>query len=419
MEQNVASAAPAASLLDDYRAGTSFFLSTPRRTLLANGVFAAVPDRNGDHGLDHLPRRVAAVLDHARQCGHSNPIVVGAVPFDRAAAAHLIIPNDVRWSGPLRFEAAEPVQNVFGSSCRMGEFPEPSEFVRGVRRGLAQIERGELRKIVLSRTLRLASAVKVDVRQLLRNLALRNPSGYTFAVHLPARETEPGDATGHPGRLASSGPRTWLGASPELLVSRSGRRVTANPLAGSAARSDDPVLDRQRAAALLASAKDLHEHAVVVAAVGAALRPYCRKITVPSEPSLVQTPTMWHLSSRIEGELADASTSSVELAAALHPTPAVCGTPTELAHAAIREIEPFDRGFYTGMVGWCDAAGDGEWVVAIRCAEVEERSLRLFAGAGIVAGSKAEDELAETSAKLRTMLLALGVDREIERTEEE
>lgn len=121
---------------------------------------------------------------------------------------------------------------------------------------------------------------------------------------------------------------------------------------------------------------------------------------------------MWHLSTRVVGELKDSSTSSLQLATALHPTPAICGTPTDLARASIRALEPFDREFYTGMVGWMDAAGDGEWVVTIRCAEVEGRLLRLFAGAGIVPESIPDEELAETSAKFQTMLRAMGMDRE-------
>lgn len=161
---------------------------------------------------------------------------------------------------------------------------------------------------------------------------------------------------------------------------------------------------------MLSSAKDLHEHAVVADAVAAALRPFCRTLDVPEKPSLIKTETMWHLSSVIKGELSDPSVTALELAAALHPTPAVCGTPTDLAREAILSIEPFDRDFFTGMVGWCDDAGDGEWIVTIRCAEAEERSLRLYAGAGVVAGSKPEDELQETSAKFRTMLRAMGVN---------
>ena len=123
---------------------------------------------------------------------------------------------------------------------------------------------------------------------------------------------------------------------------------------------------------------------------------------------------MWHLSSRITGELVDPSISSLALAVALHPTPAVCGYPTALAQEAIGTIEPFERGFYTGIVGWCDANGDGQWAVTIRCAEADEHSLRLFAGAGIVAGSKPESELAETEAKFRTMLQAMGLGQGVE-----
>ncbi len=140
-----------------------------------------------------------------------------------------------------------------------------------------------------------------------------------------------------------------------------------------------------------------------------ALAPFCETIEVPESPSLVKTEAMWHLSTEIRGTLKQLETSSLELAIALHPTPAVCGYPTALAREAIYEIEPFERGLFTGMVGWCDENGDGEWIVTIRCAEVKERSIRLFAGAGVVAGSKAEEELNETSAKFRTMLQAMGI----------
>ncbi|MED2933316.1 chorismate-binding protein, partial [Bacillus wiedmannii] len=155
--------------------------------------------------------------------------------------------------------------------------------------------------------------------------------------------------------------------------------------------------------------KDLHEHAVVVEAVAAALRPYCHTLHVPEKPSVIHSEAMWHLSTEVKGELKDPNTTSLELAIALHPTPAVCGTPMEEAREAIQKIEPFDREFFTGMLGWSDLNGDGEWIVTIRCAEVQENTLRLYAGAGVVAESKPEDELAETSAKFQTMLKALGL----------
>jgi isochorismate synthase len=186
--------------------------------------------------------------------------------------------------------------------------------------------------------------------------------------------------------------------------------VTANPLAGSAARSDDPIEDGRRATMLLRSAKDRREHAAVVDAIVANLSPLCTNVRVPAEPQLLPTATMWHLASPITASLRDPATSSLRLATALHPTPAVCGVPTERARSLIGELEPFDRGFYAGMVGWCDACGDGEWVITIRCGEVASDSLRLYAGAGIVAGSEPESELAETSAKFRTLLSALGLN---------
>ncbi|ASB87043.1 isochorismate synthase DhbC [Bacillus sonorensis] len=400
IDHQMVSEALAEQLLHEYRTGASFFFSSPERTILAKGVFAAVPEEDGS-GLEHLSQRAAAVLRDAEQSGRKRPIIVGAVPFDNAKPAQLTVPDEVWCAGPLVFEQSVQKHSQQGMAYDIQPVPEPEAYIRGVERGLAGIAAGDYSKIVLSRSLRLTSPEKIDIGRLLQNLAQHNTNGYTFAVDLPERAKE-----------ESHSARTLIGASPELLVSRTGFRVSANPLAGSRPRSDDPVEDQRRADELLASAKDRHEHAVVVQAVAAALKPFCRKLNVPAEPSLISTETMWHLSTEINGELTDLSISSLELAAALHPTPAVCGTPTDKARAAIKEIEPFDRGFFTGMVGWCDSVGDGEWVVTIRCAEAEDHALRLFAGAGIVAGSRPEDELAETSAKFRTMLLAMGLNNE-------
>lgn len=404
---DAALAASAAELLEQYRTGTSFFFSSPERTLLARGEWARVPVQEGLDGCHRLPERVAALLAVARQAGHAIPLVAGAIPFAPAKPAQLIVPNDVQWAGPLRFDTGLLREQPVASAWEIQPIPEPDRFMDGVNEALARLGEGALQKVVLSRTLRMTAPEIVDVHQLLRNLAGHNTHGYTFAVDLAAGDDSAAEA--HTGR---TGPRTLIGASPELLVTKTGGRVTANPLAGSAARSDDPDEDKRRAAALLASGKDRHEHEVVIDAVVAALRPYCRALHVPAGPSLVQTKTMWHLSTNITGELADPAVSSLELAMALHPTPAICGTPTDLARAVIKDIEPFERDYYTGAVGWCDVNGDGEWAVTIRCAEAEGRTLRLFAGAGIVAGSNAASELEETSAKFRTLLLAMGVDQE-------
>lgn len=385
----------AAQLLESYEAGASFFFATPRRTLLARGTFATVPAPAGEDALNLLPDRVAKVLNDAREADHDIPVAVGAVPFDGSTPAHLVVPMTIQRAGPLVFDQDVPVHQPLAARYTVQPVPEPSAYLNGVAQALKLMQSGPLRKVVLSRSLHLSATAPIDLRQLLRNLAQRNPAGYTFAADLPS--------------AAGQGRRTLIGASPELLVARSGLQVLANPLAGSAARSADPLEDSERASRLLASPKDLHEHAVVIDAVAEALRPYCKTLDVPASPSLVHTPTMWHLSTRITGELKDPAISSLHLAAALHPTPAVCGYPTRLAHEAIGSIEPFERGYYTGTVGWCDATGDGQWAVTIRCAEADERTLRLFAGAGVVVGSTPESELAETEAKFRTMLQAMGL----------
>ncbi|HEY2491354.1 MAG TPA: isochorismate synthase DhbC [Paenibacillus sp.] len=399
----------ATQLLDNYQPGSSFFLSSPQRTLLAQGTFSEMPTYEGTEELSSLPKRVTAFLNHVKQSQHNISVVVGAVPFDHTKPAHLTVPTTIQWGDGLHFESTNQKEQSLTSKYEICAIPEPAEYVRGVEQGLNHLESSDLCKVVLSRTLQLTSSTKIDTHQLLYNLARNNTRGYTFAVDLPIQEAEEWPLGVTP---PSSRRRTLIGASPELLVSRSGLQVLANPLAGSTARSEDPAEDQQRAAALLASDKDLYEHALVVDAVAAALRPYCNTLDVPSKPSLVQTATMWHLSTEISGELADHSTSALTLAVALHPTPAVCGSPTEMAREVIREIEPFDRGFYAGMVGWCDSNGDGEWVVTIRCAEVDDHSLRLFAGAGVVLGSSPEGELSETTAKFRTMLIGMGLNDE-------
>ncbi|WP_433206322.1 isochorismate synthase [Dactylosporangium sp. CS-047395] len=381
----------AAELVAAYRPGTSSLFASPRGTLLAEGTYFAVPPSGRRDALADLDRRVQAVLGVAEAAGHSVRTVVGAVPFAPDAHAHLVVPLHLRRGRPMGpGEPAGPA--AVQAIDRLRPVPAPDRYAAAVDRAVREIGDGQYTKVVLARSLR-ADAPGFDPAPVVRALAAREPGGYTFGIDL-------------------GGGRTLLGASPELLVSRHGRQVAAHPLAGSAARSADPAEDARRAAALLRSEKDRHEHAVVTRAVADALRPFCAQLTVPAEPTLVRTNTMWHLGTLVTGTVADPAVSALTLAAALHPTPAVCGTPTVAARAAIGELEPFDRGFYTGMVGWVDAAGDGEWAVTIRCAVADAGGLDLFAGAGIVAGSDPEAELAETSAKLGTMLAALGLATE-------
>jgi isochorismate synthase len=368
-------------LIADYRPG-SFLLTSPRRSLLATGTRAVVAEPDPDE----LSARVTKLLVDSPA-----PLAVGALPFDRAATPHVVLPTSVRWErpeGPVRCPEGDLKDIAAGAT--VVQVPEPQDYELSVARAVERLRAGELDKVVLARTLRLHLPDPVEVRALLANLARDNATGHTYAVDLP-------------------GGRTLVGATPEMLLTRTGLTVEANPLAGSIPRHPDPVQDRLAGEELLASAKDHDEHQVVVAAVVDALRPYCRGLTVPDRPSLVSTSAVWHLSTRITGELADPEVTSLRLASALHPTPAVCGTPFDTARATIAELEPFDRGFYAGAVGWCDASGDGQWVVGIRCAELAGSVMTLYAGAGIMPASRPDLELAETSAKFATLLRAMGM----------
>ncbi|MDI1261533.1 isochorismate synthase [Aquabacterium sp.] len=272
-------------------------------------------------------------------------------------------------------------------------FPPQARYCGNVEKALRQIEAGHLDKVVLSRSRKLLA--QVDVPRLVQRLMPRNLMGYTYAINL-----EDSDLPSHA--------RTLVGASPELLLRKRDRHVVSHPLAGSIPRSADALEDQRRAARLLESAKDLREHAYVVDAVAHTLAPYCRTLIVPPAPTLVSTPTMWHLGTRIVGELKDEDASALELALALHPTPAVCGHPNAAAKNFIRQHEGFDRAYFAGLVGWTDLRGDGEWAVTIRCAEVTPQHATLYAGAGVVSGSDPQREWAETEAKMATMWGAMA-----------
>jgi isochorismate synthase len=375
-------------VIEDYRPG-SFLLTSPQRALLATGERQVVAEPDPEE----LAKRVTKLLVDS-----DVPVAVGALPFDPGTAPHIVLPESVSRSGPLRSYPRRPV----GAAVDVEPIPSRAGYARAVAAAVDSLRAGELCKVVLARALRLTMAAPVDVRTLLANLVSDNATGFTYAVDLP----DP------------AGRRTLVGATPEMLVSRTGTTVTANPLAGSRPRDPDPERDQANGAALLASVKDHEEHRVVVEAVAEALRPFCRLLEVPDKPSLTRTTAVWHLSTRITGELRDQGISSLRLASALHPTPAVCGTPVQEARATITALEPFDRGFYAGAIGWCDADGDGEWVVGIRCAELAEpvtgpSTVTLYSGAGIMPASVPELEVAETSAKFQTLLRAMGLHLDV------
>ena len=246
---------------------------------------------------------------------------------------------------------------------------------------------GVLEKVVLARAVRARARVPFDPAAVLERLRDAYPNAYVFAV--------------------ARGPRCFLGATPERLVRLRDGAVDAACLAGSAPRGETPEEDARLGSALLASAKDRAEHAVVVRSVRAALEGVCSEVHSPDEPRLLRLRNVQHLYTPVDGQVSW-PTCVLDLVQRLHPTPAVGGYPREGALLFIREREGLDRGWYAGPVGWLDRRGDGVFAVALRSALVHGTEATLFAGCGIMAQSRASDEYAETCLKLRPMLNALG-----------
>lgn len=369
----------------------AFLLLGPAEDLAASGIARRLEPGNASS----LAARVAAFFA-ARAEGPD--LLVGAMPYDREAQDFLFQPRVVARGADAR-QLLPQQRNGQVQDDRpdwaVTQQPPVDAYRDAVARALGLFSRSDLRKVVLSRSLLVEAGSAIDDLRLVRAL-VSDPSTTTFRTLLAAPY---GAAT----------PRL-VGATPELLVSKSGTSVVSHPLAGSARRRAERSADREAGLALERSAKDRREHSFVVEQVLDTLSPYCSKLGAPEGTTLRATATMWHLGTRIVGTLKDARTSAAELAAALHPTPAVCGAPRRAAAQAIRELEGYDRGFYAGAVGWCDARGDGNWYVSLRCAEVAGARARLYAGAGIVPGSDPDSEADETSAKFLAMLGAFGVD---------
>jgi len=246
-------------------------------------------------------------------------------------------------------------------------------FTSAVTAAAARIRAGELQKVVLAHDLEATTARPVDERFLLGQLAQTYPDCWTFAVE------------------------GLVGASPELLIRRTGRAIASRVLAGTAWKehSGDAV-----SADLLGSAKDIAEHAYAVQSVAEVLARATVELDVPSGPVPLELANLTHLSTDIFGRLDERAPSALDLAARLHPSAAVGGSPTEVARQVIRELEPMHRGRYAAPIGWMDSRGDGEFAIALRCAQVNGRSVRLMAGCGIVADSDPEIEAREAQIKM-------------------
>lgn len=372
----------------DFRSGTSkvtppsFIFGSSRGFLVGRGV--AHPVERG------TPNDISERVQKAFATAERDAVIGGALPFDRTAADYLWLSERLSFEPRLRDELA---------ACRVKQIrqqPSAENYADAVTEALRIMEQSTgpdaLRKIVLARSLEVETEQPIAMSSLLARLS-QDAAATAYQVTLPD----------HPDRYL-------IGATPELLIEKSGKRAWSFPLAGSARRSKDPVEDAAAATSLAASEKDAREHAIVVEFILDTLAPYCLELGCPEGTGLTSTRSMWHLGTRIKAVLKDDSIPSIMLASLLHPTPAVCGFPRDTAAKVIDELEQVKRGFYAGAVGWNNYQGNGAWYVAIRCAEISGNSARLFAGAGIVPGSTPESEVAETAAKFAALLRALGVD---------
>jgi menaquinone-specific isochorismate synthase len=342
----------------------------------------------------HEASEMLATIEHDDDIGlpGTGPVAVGALPFDTSAPGGLVVPQRVagrlpdgrRWVTQLG--PSTPVDRTrvaWPTSFTAAEHPPRDEWRAMVQAALDVVSRGELEKVVLARAVDVTADRPFDVRGIVARLETGEPGCFVYACD------------------------GMVGATPELLVRRRGDRVESRPMAGTVIGNDDAALAR-----LDGSEKDMREHQPVPRAIADALAPWCTELDVPAAPEVVRLASVAHLVSPVAGRLRSPEPDAWALVAALHPTPAVGGSPRELALRTIAALEPASRGRYAGPVGWVDARGDGDWGVALRGASVEGTRARLHAGAGIVAGSDPEAEWRETEAKLQPMLGALGVSRD-------
>ena len=330
----------------------------------------------------------------------TGPILFASFSFDENDESELVIPEIVvgrkgekawvTWIG----DGSQPTLQNFSTqsihptlSSSQGGLSD-SEWMARVENAIETIKSGSLEKIVLARDNVIASDKKIDIAHLLQLLESEYPSTWTFLVE------------------------NLIGATPELLVRLSKSLVTSRVLAGTIRKTGDEARDLALAGSLSKSSKDLEEHEYAVKSVAQALAPYCSSTNVPDSPFVLHLANVMHLATDVTGVVNETATPTdiFHLLSALHPSAAVCGTPTDKAKVAIKELEGMSRGRYAGPVGWIDARGDGELGIALRCGLINESrdGARIFAGCGIVAGSNPADELAESQAKLIPMRTALA-----------
>jgi menaquinone-specific isochorismate synthase len=285
-----------------------------------------------------------------------------------------------------------PLPLAAGATLHTGSMSE-EDWMAAVAAGVAEIRAGALEKLVLARDIVATVPTGVNAARVLRELSARYRECWTYGVD------------------------GLVGATPEMLIQVEGRTAQARVLAGTLDRRDahgeDGIPMDYAERVLAGSEKQRHEHEIAIQSLTSQLAPFSEAMNAHDEPFILELPNVWHLASDVKAELAEVEghvPTCLALINALHPTAAVCGTPTLVAGALIRKLENLDRGPYAGPVGWLDAAGNGEWGIALRGAVIESPdTVRLYAGCGIVDGSQPEAELAETWAKFRPMLESLGI----------
>lgn len=328
----------------------------------------------------------------------TGPILFASFAFSEDEPSLLTIPEIVvvqkngkswiTWIGNEQPELGEKINSKQGLNLQWERGAlDDAEWSLAVEESVTRIKSGELEKVVLARDLIAHSDKQIDPAALIQSLESEYPSTWLFLVE------------------------NLIGATPELLVRLSKSLVTSRVLAGTIRRTGDEERDFALAGSLAKSSKDLEEHEYAVRSVAEALEPFASSTNVPEAPFVLHLPNVMHLATDVTGVINDTASKVdiFKLIAALHPSAAVCGTPTDVARNLITEQEAMNRGRYAGPVGWIDAHGDGEMGIALRCGEIadDKMSIRVFAGCGIVAGSSAAEELAESQAKLLPIRTAL------------
>jgi len=345
----------------------------------------------------HKELEKLAISDSVHASG-TGPILFTSFSFDPNEESVLVIPkilegmrNGISWITWIGDEPQPALPkrsaDLAGARFSWGDGSlSPEEWQLRVASAIKEIEETELEKVVLARDLKASSDHTIDARKILLNLSREYPSTWIFSV------------------------AGLVGATPELLIRLSRGMVTSRVLAGTISKTGDDEKDLALAASLARSSKDLEEHEYAVRSVANALDQFCTSTNVPESPFVLHLSNVMHLATDVTGALIESKkgVDAFTVLEKLHPSAAVCGTPTIIAAELIKKTEGMSRGRYAGPVGWLDASGDGELCIALRCGQIIENEIQIFAGCGIVAGSNPEVELSESNAKFAPMRSALN-----------